>query len=85
VCGVEEAVRSSEEEEGMSTKWTHAICNDCWDARNPNGRTPHRLKDPEPEYCCFCNEPTISGIYVRSDPEKTPCKGQGGRLHEEDG
>ncbi len=28
-----------------------------------------------PVDCCFCGQPTISGLYYRWDPEETICKG----------
>lgn len=58
----------------MSSKWTHAICDECWKKREPD-REPHRFV-PEArvlEGCCFCLEPTRSGIYVREDPALTKC------------
>ena len=61
------------------SSWTHAICSDCWDKREP-GRPAPRLGEPGPaEICCFCGLPTASGIYVRDDPATVKCAGQ----HEE--
>lgn len=53
------------------TDFTHAICFDCWNERNP--RTPAKphpdgLADGAPDVCCFCGEPCRSGIYFRIDP-----------------
>ena len=56
------------------SKWTHAICNECWNARNPE-REPYRVTEAEEEKCCFCGLETLSGIYTREDPSKTLCKG----------
>jgi hypothetical protein len=49
--------------------WTQPSCEICWLERNPD-RRPTTLKEPfrETEICCFCGEPTRSGIYVRVDP-----------------
>lgn len=59
--------------------WTHTICEDCWNLKHPEGRTPLRLVQRERhiEACCFCNKPTASGIYVREAPYSSnlSCKG----------
>ena len=54
--------------------WTHAICETCWFKKNP-GRIPTKLTQAEQETCCYCGQPTTSGIYLRDNP-KTPkhCK-----------
>ncbi len=51
--------------------WTHPICTECWDKRNPN-RKPIRVADEftEVEICCFCGNLTREGIYVRTDPSE---------------
>lgn len=36
--------------------------------RNPT-RVPVRIRDAELEHCCYCNQQTTSGIYVRVDPD----------------
>jgi hypothetical protein len=28
-----------------------------------------------PDQCCFCGQPTSSGIYVRHDPDRLTCEG----------
>ncbi len=58
------------------SSWTHAICDDCWDAKRPERPSPRDGKG-EPTMCCFCGAPTASGIYVREDPKKTKCAGRG--------
>jgi hypothetical protein len=57
-------------------RWNHAMCDDCWTVWDPS-HDPVRVREAyrESEKCCFCGAPTISGIYVRVDPDKTPCKG----------
>ena len=47
--------------------WNHAICWACWQAKRP-GRAPTRLLLADPEVCCYCEQPTQSGIYLREDP-----------------
>lgn len=59
-------------------RWTHAMCEACWEEGNP-GREPWRAVEGPREKCCFCGEETRSGIYVRGDPSELPCKGE----HEE--
>lgn len=56
------------------SKWTHAICTDCWEEQNGD-RTPVTTKGLGMEICCFCGEKTSAGIYTRKDPEKTKCRG----------
>lgn len=56
------------------SKWTHPICEKCWNIREPT-RRPSVMVPAEEEICCVCNQVTNSGIYVRGDPEKMPCQG----------
>lgn len=56
------------------SRWTHAICDTCWSARN-GGRAPVHLREPDLEICCFCGGPTKRGIYVRHDPAELRCRG----------
>jgi len=49
------------------SRWTHPICGDCYSLAEP-GRFPTRVAEAEPEDCCFCGDPTESGIYYRADP-----------------
>lgn len=65
----------------MSDKWTHPMCDACWNFRHPD-RRPVRVVGSwgDIEQCCFCRETTKSGIYVRQDPTMTPCRG----MHEEE-
>ena len=53
--------------------WTHTQCKDCWNAAHPEGRVAVRVRDAEPEACCFCGKPTTAGIYVRRDPRDLSC------------
>jgi len=55
------------------TEWTHAICGDCWDEKNPERETALRYTKGDKEICCFCGKNTKSGIYVRHDGEKLEC------------
>lgn len=57
--------------------WTHVICGDCWEARNPE-RTAHRLRTPRTDVCCFCGQPTEFGAFIRHDPTDPDltCKGE---------
>jgi len=68
------------------SKWNHAICQNCWNARHPVG-IPYRIReeflDETAEPCCFCGKPQQSGIYVRENPNGTACKGLG-VVHERD-
>lgn len=51
--------------------WTHVICDDDWDERNPDRPSPRRGAGPL-EHCCYCGRHTASGIYVRDDPAAIP-------------
>lgn len=55
--------------------WRHSICVECWNEKNPD-RQAHRLVEAEENKCCFCGKQHSSGIFVRADPNETPCKGQ---------
>lgn len=71
----------------MSGRWSHAICERCWNLRNPDSMildptaTDPSLPTRFPELfsvpCCFCGKPQMSGIYTREDPAKIPCGGKG--------
>lgn len=55
----------------------HPICDPCWLLREPH-RNPYRVTDRyrETEPCCFCGDPTHSGIYVHDNPNILPlCRG----------
>lgn len=47
--------------------FTQPLCDPCWDGEH-TGREPIRLRDTDPEMCCKCGEPTLSGIYIRVNP-----------------
>lgn len=64
------------------SRWTHAICNECWSRVEP-GREPVRLKVPMGEDCCFCGTHMTSGIYIRKDPTDPDLKGGVCILHED--
>ena len=53
--------------------WTHPICDRCWSVLEPN-RRPVRVmeEDRDRVKCCWCEEPTKSGIYRRADPWDLP-------------
>lgn len=59
------------------SRWTHAICEACWNKRNPD-RQAARVVDTSPTECCFCGSPTGAGIFVRESPENVLCKGNCG-------
>lgn len=69
-----------------NTDWTQPICAARWNQDYATSDRPGSLMstrgtvDPEldsfgtgwPERCCFCNKPTLCGIYVRIDPATVP-------------
>jgi hypothetical protein len=57
------------------SKWTHAICVECWDKQQP-GREPVTVLNGTEQTCCFCGQPTKAGIYIREDPKGMRCEGQ---------
>lgn len=65
-----------EEGEAVSS-WTHAICDACWDQRNPY-RDPYRIKEATEVMCCFCGNQTKSGIWIRKNPADMICNGEHG-------
>ena len=64
----------------MGSVWTHAICDDCWDEDHPGQPSP-RYGSGDAEKCCWCGEPTRSGIYLRQDPASLKCGGTTGPIH----
>jgi hypothetical protein len=50
--------------------WTHQICDDCWDEKNPDALSP-RHNQGDLEICCWCGRENFSGIYLRFDPNST--------------
>ena len=64
------------------SKLDHTMCDSCWEKKQPN-REPVRLTiSLKPLPCCFCGEPTQSGIFVRAHPTVVKCRGKG-KYHEE--
>jgi hypothetical protein len=59
------------------SRWNHSMCEDCWNARNPDRRVPVRARYPQEELCCYCGRKHSSGIYYRDDPKNVACKGEG--------
>jgi len=61
------------------SRWTHAVCDDCWNRVQPD-REPHRFVEDarQIEVCCYCAEFTLSGIYQRQDPSLVGCGGNHG-------
>lgn len=53
--------------------WTQPVCSADWYKHNPD-REPHRMvaEMAGHETCCYCGQPTTSGIYVRVDPATVP-------------
>jgi hypothetical protein len=56
--------------------WSHHICDECFAKKYPD-KQPIRAKHQYliVENCCFCGQPSKSGIYTREDPTKTRCNG----------
>jgi len=53
------------------SNWTHAICVDCWNERNPNRQAVDIIDElAERETCCYCGNETTDGIYVRANPSE---------------
>lgn len=65
--------------------WTQPECEKCWINENAiwepiegvgevlrGVRQPSRISEAPIEKCCMCGDITISGIYVRRDPEIVP-------------
>lgn len=52
--------------------WTHPMCDVCYFARYPEWK-PIRMREPDMEWCCWCNDLTDSGIYMRADPAEVQC------------
>lgn len=66
------------------SRWTHAICVPCWNDRRPEKAVNEDdYTDGSHEDCCFCGEPTRSGIYYRHNPDEARCKGTDGSAHNE--
>lgn len=56
-------------------KWTHAICEGCWENEFPHrGSPPVALANAEVEHCCFCGIETANGVYVRHAPAGMQCQ-----------
>jgi hypothetical protein len=59
------------------SRWTHSICSDCWQLKNPD-REPTRIVDATMDACCYCGADHTSGIYLRDDPSALLCFGAHG-------
>jgi len=64
----------SNEAAARMSAWTHPICEDCFGVLYPR-RQRYRVVEPESETCCRCMTETMSGLYVRADPELVGCAG----------
>ena len=56
------------------SQWTHSICEDCWDKKNPT-KLADRHGPGDDDICCFCQKKHNSGIYIRENPDNLTCKG----------
>ena len=57
--------------------WTHALCDQCWDEREPGREVSRLLRSLE--VCCDCGVITTSGIFYRASPDTMPwCDHDGG-------
>lgn len=65
------APRGEGEGAGVKKAWTNPICDHCW-CMEEGERIPHRVFTGKPAKCCVCGCDTISGIWVRKDPETVP-------------
>ena len=57
-------------------KWTHTICCDCWDKKNPDRPTTAETRANDSgvdERCCYCGQHTRTGIYIRDSIDNTIC------------
>lgn len=57
--------------------WTQPICAARWNQDYSEGRRTVNVELDEIgsgdlEHCCYCNKPTLSGLYVRLDPATVP-------------
>ena len=58
---------------GKNYSWTQAICENCWEQRNPGrGAIAITAQYRETEKCCHCGKLNRSGIYTRVDPSTVP-------------
>lgn len=64
-----------------TTSWTQPICRECWNERNPDRQAVSVaiIHLSEPEFCCYCGERAVNGIYVRVDPSTVPFPEKAGR------
>jgi hypothetical protein len=65
------------------SRWTHEICDACWETQHGQ-REPMRIVDPREVECCFCGTKNKSGIFVRANPLDIHCGGNGGPHHEDE-
>ena len=56
------------------SRWNHLMCAACWNADERHVNKAVEGANSEAQQCCWCQKPTTSGIWVREDPEKLPCK-----------
>lgn len=58
------------------TRWTHNLCQQCWDGTHPGGEKPFsKLKNTE-DHCCICGKLNRDGIYYKWNPKEMPCGGK---------
>jgi hypothetical protein len=68
------------------SRWTHAVCDDCFFERHPSPVNQIRIVEQHriDEDCCYCGKPTRSGLYDRNDPALTGCLGRDGNVHRDE-
>lgn len=59
----------------MSSPWTHSICDECWQKREPNRVPVRAVPIMVAGRCCYCGKEHRSGIYVREHPADMECNG----------
>ena len=66
----------------MASRWTHAICIECFSAKFPD-RRPIKVRGDDLVQCCYCDKRTGLGIYVRDDPSTMKCIDSPSSIHSE--
>ena len=59
------------------SKFTHNICEDCWNIKNPDKQVIKTYVDyRDGDKCCYCGNIHCSDIFVRDLPSNCACNGE---------
>jgi hypothetical protein len=50
-------------------EWTHQICIDCWNKKEPKRPIIQTIEEQDEEACCFCGTLVRQFLFIRHSPK----------------